>query len=210
MLADAGVDVVSLANNHSLDYGPAAMAETITRLRAAGVEPVGAGANRAVALAPAERMVQGQRVAILAASQIIPTMAWVASDRHPGIASAGKHVLDDNTRRLAAAVRAARATHDVVIVVLHWGIEGSPCPSDIQRRWAAFLAPVGGHAGPRRPPPRVAADRPRRRRAGAGLTAYSAGNFIWDPRIGDSADTGVVEVAFDGARIAGTGSIRTG
>ena len=207
-LAGAGVDVVSLANNHAIDYGKPAMAETIARLRAAKVAPVGAGENLKEALTPVQLTIGGQRVAILAASQIIPSGSWVAGRFQAGIASAGKHVIDRNTENLLQAVRSAKAANDVVLVVLHWGIEGDFCPSGVQRKLGAQLraagatAVLGAHPHVLQP---IVVDEGRANSAapGKGLIAYSMGNFIWDPRGGASGETGLLELKFTGAELAG-------
>ena len=85
-------------------------------------------------------------IAVLAASQIIPAASWVASANHAGIASAGKHRFDQNTVRLLAAVTEAKRANDVVIVIMHWGIEGDPCPSPIQMQLGTQLAKAGATA----------------------------------------------------------------
>ncbi len=199
----AGVDVGSLANNHALDFGPQALIETIDNLRAAGVEPVGAGADLAAALQPAEFVINDVRVAVLAGSQIIPDGGWPATGSRAGIVSAGKHVIDAHSDNLLNAVRAARVTHDVVLVVMHWGIEGDPCPSTIQRRLGALLraagatAVLGAHPHILQP---IVTDPIS---GGEGLVAYSLGNFIWDPRTGATADSGVLQLQFEGAHLVG-------
>jgi poly-gamma-glutamate capsule biosynthesis protein CapA/YwtB (metallophosphatase superfamily) len=208
-LSAAGVDVVSLANNHAIDYGKPAMLETIARLREAKVTPVGAGRNLKEALTPAELIVGGQRVAVLGASQIIPAGTWVATSSQAGIASAGKHVIDSNTENLLNAVRAAKATNDVVLVVMHWGIEGDVCPSAIQRslgarlRAAGATAVLGAHPHVLQPivvdvKGSASAQSPDR-----SLIAYSMGNFIWDPRNGATGETGLLELRFNGADLVG-------
>lgn len=198
-IAAAGIDVVSLANNHTLDFGVSALLDTRAYLQRAGVQSVGAGSSRAEALMAAEFTIKGTRVAVLGASQIIPPGAWVATDARPGIASAGKHVIDDNTRQLLRAVTNAKLSNDIVFVVMHWGIEGSPCPSPVQTtlakqlRSAGATAVLGAHPHVLQP---IVADT-------SGLTAYSLGNFIWDPRGGATGDTGVLELQFDGASFVG-------
>jgi Bacterial capsule synthesis protein PGA_cap len=207
-LAEAGVDVVSLANNHAIDYGKPAMLETIARLRAAKVTPVGAGENLKEALTPVQLTIRGQRVAVLAASQIIPAGSWVAGRFQAGIASAGKHVIDRNTENLLQAVRDAKAANDVVFVVLHWGIEGDFCPSGVQRKLGAQLraagatAVLGAHPHVLQP---IVVDDGRASSAapGKGLIAYSMGNFIWDPRSGASGETGLLELKFTGSDLTG-------
>ena len=202
-LADAGVDVGSLANNHALDFGQQALLDTIDNLRGAGVEPIGAGADLAAALQPAELVIEGVRVAVLAGSQIIPSGAWLATSDRAGIVSAGKHVIDVHSDNLLKAVRAARATHEVVLVVMHWGIEGDPCPSTVQRRLGALLRAAGATAvlgaHPHILQPIVTDSTPN----GEGLVAYSLGNFIWDPRSGGTADTGLLQLQFKGALLVG-------
>lgn len=197
----AGIDVVSLANNHTLDFGVDALNDTIANLDRVAVAHVGAGTSIDDALAPAEFAINATSVAVLGASQIIPNGSWVATPTRPGIASAGKHTINRETRQLLDAVRRARNTNDVVIVVLHWGIEGDPCPSGVQRDLGAQLvragatAVLGAHPHVLQPIVRMpTAD-------GDALVAYSLGNFIWDPRGGATADTGVVELRFDGARL---------
>jgi hypothetical protein len=198
----AGIDVVSLANNHTLDFGLDALNDTIANLDRVDVAHVGAGRSVSEALAPVEFEINSTAVAVLGASQIIPNGAWPATPIRPGIASAGKHVINRETRQLLDAVQRARTTNDVVIVVLHWGIEGDPCPSGVQRELATQLvragatAVLGAHPHILQPIVRVPG------LTGDALVAYSLGNFIWDPRGGATADTGVVELRFDGGRLA--------
>lgn len=191
-MAAASIDVGSLGNNHSLDYGLDALFETTANLRSAGVAPVGGGANEGEAYAPASFDIAGVRVAVIGASRVLPRVEWAARDG-PGLASA----YDED--RLVAAVRGAKASHDVVIVMVHWGEEGAPCPNDDQRRLGGALLRAGASvllgSHPHVLQPVV--------RRPAGLIAYSLGNFVWHPRSGRAAETGVLEVRFEGARIAG-------
>lgn len=198
-LRAAGVDIVSLANNHSLDFGQVGLDDTISALSDAGVESVGGGDNLAAAVEPIHRTVAGVRVAIFGVSQVIPDPKWVATPDRFGVASAGKNVIDDATLQLLAAVQQARATDDVVIVMMHWGKEKQTCPTEVQTRTAALLrkagttAVVGAHPHVLQP---IVRD-------GDGVVAYSIGNFIWDPRGGLSADTGIIELNFTGTSFTG-------
>lgn len=191
-LAEAGVDVANLANNHSLDFGQDAMLETLTHLRAAGVEPVGAGTQAEAAYAPARMTVAGVKVAVIGASRVLPRRDWAAGEA-PGVASAY------DERRLVAAVSAARADADVVIVAVHWGREGSPCPEPVQERLGAALLAAGASvvvgSHPHVLQPVVADER--------GVLAYSLGNFVFHRRRGATGDSGVLEVRFSGARVVG-------
>ena len=207
-LAAAGVDLVSLANNHSLDFGLDALDDTIANLERVEVAHVGAGRSLANALTPAEFEINGTTVAVLGASQIIPNGAWPATPTRAGIASAGKHTINRETEQLLNAVRSAKATNDVVIVIMHWGIEGDPCPSAVQRqlgrqlRDSGVTAVLGAH--PHILQPIVRDDRPLPDGSvDAGVIAYSLGNFIWDPRSGATGDTGTVQLRFTGPELVG-------
>ena len=202
-LAQVGIDVVSLANNHSLDFGIEALDDTIDNLDRVNVSHVGAGRNLSEALAPAEFEIAGTTVAVLGASQIIPNGAWLATPTRPGIASAGKHAINRQTQELLAAVRTAKATNDVVIVILHWGIEGDPCPSAVQQKLGRLLVDAGASAVLGAHPHILQPVVPVTTLDGDAVIAYSLGNFIWDPRGGPTGDTGVLQLRFDGARLVG-------
>ena len=202
-IARAGVDVVSLANNHSLDFGLDALDDTVDNLARVGVAHVGAGRNLAEALAPAEFTIGATTVAVLGASQIIPSGAWPATATRPGIASAGKHTINRETQELLSAVRIAKRTNDVVVVVMHWGIEGNPCPSPVQQKLGRILVDAGATAVLGAHPHILQPVVPVTTPAGDAVIAYSLGNFIWDPRSGATGETGVLELRFDGPKLVG-------
>ncbi len=139
-LKNAGVDVVTMANNHGMDYGADGLADSLAASRQAGVPVVGAGVDETAAYAPYIASVKGRRVVIIGATQVLDdnlVTAWTAGPGKPGLASA------KNEGRLTAAVRAARAHADVVVVDLHWGTELIQCPTLRQRTLAAELAEAG-------------------------------------------------------------------
>ncbi|MCH7512123.1 MAG: CapA family protein [Chloroflexi bacterium] len=191
-MAAAGVDVGNLGNNHSLDFGRAALLDTISNLQAAGVAPVGGGANQAEAYAPASFEIEGVRVAVLGLSHVVPFLSWEAGDG-TGVASAFQE------ERALEAVRAAKAAHDVVIVMIHWGFEGWTCPNVFQLRFGDSLIEAGASVvlgtHPHVLQPIVERD--------GGIIAYSLGNFVWAPRSGPAGETGVLEVQFEGAQLSG-------
>ena len=162
-------DAVSLANNHSGDYGRAALTETIALLDGAGVRRFGGGRNLVEAHAPLWIERKGLRIAVLGYNEFKPRVFEAGAD-HPGIAwSEDSHVIAD--------IRAARkAGADLVIPFMHWGWEREPKPSARQRALARRMidagaaAVVGGH-------PHVT--------QGAELyrgrpIVYSLGNFVFD------------------------------
>jgi poly-gamma-glutamate synthesis protein (capsule biosynthesis protein) len=137
-LRDAGVDVVTLANNHVLDYGQAGLADTLAAVRAAKLPYVGIGENATQAWAPYLVSIKGVKIAILGVSQVAELQStWVAKDSRPGEA----HAVD--LTRTLAAVRAARQRADVVLVFMHWGTEGNSCPNAAQKSLAPKLAAAG-------------------------------------------------------------------
>lgn len=168
-MRNAGVDVVSLANNHSLDYGPEALLDTMAHLRAAGIASVGAGANDAEAWSPHVVTAKGIRVAFVAASRVIPHESWAVTADRPGIATAY------SDRRLLSEVRRAGEVADVVVVSVHWGVERTSTPEEYQVTLGRRLVDAGatvviGHH------PHVLQPVVRYR---GGIIAYSLGNFVF-------------------------------
>ncbi len=183
-LRDAGVDLVTMANNHVLDYGQAGLADTLAAARAARFPYVGIGADAAAAWAPYVTTVKGMKIAVVGVSQVAElASSWVATDSRPGEANA----IDLN--RTLAAVRAARRLAPTVIVFMHWGTEGEACPDPNQLSLAPKLAAagasiiIGAHA---------------HMLQGSGwlghtFVAYGMGNFLWWENSYSTA-TGVLEL----------------
>lgn len=161
-------DAVSVANNHSGDYGPAAFAQMLARLEGARVGYFGGGrdlsrAHRAIVL---QR--HGLRIALLGYNEFMPRSFEAGADR-PGIAwSEDEHLRIDIAR--------ARERADLVIVFMHWGWEYEPKANARQRSLARLAidagadAVVGGH-------PHVTQDIERHR---GRPIFYSLGNFVFD------------------------------
>jgi poly-gamma-glutamate synthesis protein (capsule biosynthesis protein) len=150
-LRDAGVDLVTMANNHGLDYGPVSVPDALAASAETGLPVVGIGENAAQAFAPFVTTVNGQRIAFLGATAVMDRAlisSWSATDTQAGVATA----LDGANDRIVAAVRAIRPQVDTVVVDLHYGSDLQTCPTDIQRNVAADLVAagadvvVGGHA----------------------------------------------------------------
>jgi len=189
---DAGVDVVSLANNHIRNFGSLGVTQTIANVRAAGLIPVGAGANLDAANAPAWFTIDGVRVAILA-FDAINLAANGATASRPGAAP-----LD--LARAGADIRAARAAGaQVVIVVPHWGVEYTAAATAAQRAAAAALIADGADV--------ILGSHPHwagaMEQIGNGIVVYSMGDFIFDLDRSEQTDEGlIVELTFDGGRLA--------
>lgn len=185
-IAAAGLDVLSLANNHALDFGSEALSDTVRRLQEKGLRAVGAGPGSAAA-DPVFISCNGVTVAFLAASDFPGS---VASSTTWTVSRLGH-------RLLPARIRAARQRADAVVVSLHWGVELSSVPTGAQRRWARRLARSGadlilGHG------PHVLQGEER---IGKALVAYSLGNFVFQGTGADTRDSAVLEVSLSTAGV---------
>jgi poly-gamma-glutamate synthesis protein (capsule biosynthesis protein) len=139
-LRGSGVDVVTMANNHAMDYGVTGLRDTLSAAQAANFPVVGIGADETAAFQPYKVTVRGQRIAIIGATRVLDdnlAAAWTAGPGKPGLASA------KDMTRLLAAVRAARADADTVVVDLHWGVETHSCPGADQTGIVPELVDAG-------------------------------------------------------------------
>lgn len=190
----AGVDVVSAANNHGMDFGLPSLMETLAAEAASGFPVIGIGRDETEAYAPYLADVRGQQIAVIGATQVLDGSlieSWTAGPAKPGLASAKR------VDRLVAEVQAARAVADTVVVFLHWGIEGRTCPSTVQQELAVQLVAagadviVGGHAH------RVQGAG----RMGNAVVNFGLGNFAFYSASGEGARTGIFEVTITGRRV---------
>lgn len=126
-LCDMGIDLVTLANNHSLDYGADALVDTFDTLDGAGVRYVGAGASkeRAMELQVFEK--KGKKIGFLAASRVIPVVEWNVENAVPGV-----FTTYDGTA-LCGEIKKAKEMCDFVAVYVHWGVERDEYPQEYQR-----------------------------------------------------------------------------
>lgn len=136
-LAELGVDAVTLANNHALDYGPEALLDTLTHLHAAGIAAAGAGADDELARTPVPVCCADLQVRLVAFSD--HPAAYAAAPERPGIAFADLRA--GVPQWLDAAVR--RPGEDFVLVTPHWGPNMATCPGERIRRAAERLHAAG-------------------------------------------------------------------
>ncbi|MPZ18385.1 MAG: hypothetical protein GEV06_10800 [Luteitalea sp.] len=168
VLREAGIGLVTLANNHTMDYGPDGLRSTIQALTEAGIQFVGAGLDSTQACAPALVDVRGLRVACLGRTAVIVDAPTRAGRRTPGIAW-----LDHDETR--SAIRRCRQQADLVLLLLHWGLEEYRYPSPAQRRLARDLAGVGADVIVGHHPHVVQGIE----RIGSSVVVYSLGNFLF-------------------------------
>ncbi|GLC81319.1 CapA family protein [Lacrimispora brassicae] len=127
MMNEIGVDMVTLANNHSLDYGTDALVDTCTALDGAGIRYVGAGPNMNRARQLETMEVNGKTIGFLGASRVYPDTNWVANSKKPGMVSGYDPTI------LLEEVKKARESCDYVVVYVHWGVERDEKPQEYQR-----------------------------------------------------------------------------
>lgn len=150
VLGAAGINCVSLANNHALDFGYEGLADTLQVLSAAQIAHAGAGMDAAAAFAPALAAVRGLKIAVLAFTDNEPQ--WEAGESTPGIAYVPIDFEEDRARRLFAAITAARSRSDLVIVAAHWGPNWGYTPPPRHVPFAHRMIDLGadvifGHSG---------------------------------------------------------------
>lgn len=185
----AGIDLVSIANNHTLDYGQVGLIDTLESATAAKMPVVGAGRNVVEAYEPYVTTVKGVRIGVVGLSQVRELAEqWKPTATRPGIAMAFDMELS------TAAVKKARSVSDLVIVYLHWGTEGSNCPNGDQKNAARALAEAGAHiiVGTHAHVPQGDGF------VGSTYVHYGLGNFLWyGPS--KSTDTGLLSVTVSDA-----------
>jgi poly-gamma-glutamate synthesis protein (capsule biosynthesis protein) len=139
-LKSASVTVASEANDHAVDCGTTALTQTISIGSAANFPIIGIGHNDTEAFAPYRVTINGQRIAVISADQVVdPTLTslWTATSTQPGVASAV------DPTELVHAVQQARRTSDTVVVYLRWGTEVATCPNQSQEPLAQQLVNAG-------------------------------------------------------------------
>lgn len=144
IIGDLGIDVVTMANNHGMDYGDEGLRMTSQALDASGVAHVGFGRNLVDSFAPVVKEFQDAKVAYIGVTTTLPNGSGAGPSR-PGLAGVrvfSKFVLDGVTIEespgmapyvetstykpdeevLLQTIRDAKAKADVVLVAIHWGV----------------------------------------------------------------------------------------
>ena len=189
-LKSAGFNVVSLANNHTLDYGPDGLVDTIQALDKAGIAHTGAGANLHEARRPVIFKAADKRIAILAYSLTLPENFY-AGHKTPGTAFGHEAFI-------RADVVGARGQADIVLVSFHWGQEGKTSLREYQTRLgrlaidAGAVAVIGHH-------PHILQGVERYKE---GVILYSLGNFTFGSYSNQAKVSAVAELTFTDEHLA--------
>jgi capsule synthesis protein PGA_cap len=189
-LKDAGIDWVSLANNHIGDQGRLGVVQTMANLDKQGIKHGGAGNTFDEANTATLMDVGGVTVGILGMDQIAPR--YNATDDAAGSA----RITNANLKRDIKAARKAGA--DVVIVFPHWGIEYRAEPVDSQVRLAHQAIDAGADM--------IIGNHPHWPEAMEVYKGkpiwYALGNFVFDQTWSDHTMEGItLELTFDGRRL---------
>ncbi len=177
-----GFDVVSVANNHTLDYGREALTDTISALTDAGLTPVGAGHNRSEACKLQVIRRKSLKIGILAYSDM-PSDGVVRLSDRPTIAGLEPDELE-------AQIKSASRQCDTLVVSFHWGVEYMKKPTEHQQAIARQCIDAGadliiGHHPHVLQPTEVYKGKP---------IIYSAGSFVWDSRIFGANKSAIYEI----------------
>lgn len=125
-LAEAGIDLVNLANNHVMDYGTEGLLDTLDYLDRAKISRVGAGRDAAEAFKPVIIEKKGIKIAFLSYSRVVPDHSWKAGVNKPGVADTYNYTLP------VESIKQASRQADLVVVIAHWGLERKDRPEAYQ------------------------------------------------------------------------------
>ncbi|WP_426983678.1 CapA family protein [Brevibacillus borstelensis] len=128
-LANAGFDVVNLANNHTMDYGMDAFLDTMQHLRENDIAYVGGGKAEEEAFAPCIQTIKGKKVAIIGLSRVLPNQKWFAGKNKAGLAHAYSR------EPMLGYVRKAVEESDITIAIMHWNLGTRTTLSRTPARW---------------------------------------------------------------------------
>lgn len=191
LLADVGIDIVSVANNHIMDYGLAALSDTLAHLDSAGIRHVGAGRNLQEARRGAIMEANGLKVGFLAYSDF-HDIFWSFEERFTFAATGSRAGMAPAiTSLMVEDVRRIRKAADFVVVSVHWGQEYMRFPDSLQVDRAHALVDAGadvvlGHH------PHVL--QPVECYKGA-IIFYSLGNFVFDQEAEKETESMVATVS---------------
>lgn len=189
-LKRVGFNVASVANNHTYDYGAKGFADTLQNLRSAGITYVGGGVNSRSAYHGRVYTIRGVRIGILGFAKVNGGPASIAKKDKPGITDGY------DAQSTEDAITHLRKLSDVLIILTHWGEEGSFCIRNYEvssaKKWISLGADaiIGSHTHTVQPITYV--DKK--------LVAYSLGNFIFYSSHIENRSTGILKLRINAKR----------
>ncbi|MFD2446673.1 CapA family protein [Bacillus sp. CGMCC 1.16607] len=184
-IKNAGFQLVSLANNHSMDYQTQGFRDTIASLKKYKLDYVGGGLNATEAYSAKTYELKGKKIKILAFSRVLPDYSWVATATKPGLANGYDLSL------INSSIKKEKQHADYVFVYIHWGVETNRKPENYQRQWAKSMIDAGADG--------IVGSHPHVLQGfeyykGKPI-AYSIGNFLFPDYVrGDKAQTGILHL----------------
>jgi len=183
-LRSAGFNVATVANNHSYDFGEKGFLGTLQALDKAGIKYVGGGVNSAIAYQGQVFTFKGIRIGVLGLAKVNGGPASIAGKEKPGTTNGY------DAASTESAITAIKKVSDIVIVLVHWGEEGSFCPRSSEiasaKKWQSLGADiiVGSHTHTLQ---QVELKENK-------LIAYSMGNFIFYSNQLENRTTGILKI----------------
>lgn len=185
-MKEAGIDIVSLANNHSLDYGRDGFLDTLNHLDKYEIKRVGGGKNKKEAIEGIIVEKNGIKVGILSFSRVVPDVKWYATDKRAGIVGA----YDVHIKEVVNRIEEMKKEADILVLSIHWGVELSTSPRKQEIELARRLVDAGadiimGHHPHVLQGIEVYKGRP---------IFYSLGNFVFSTKNGLTSNTIIGQV----------------
>lgn len=183
-LRDVGFNVASVANNHSYDFGEQGFLDTLNNLHRADISHVGGGMNRDIAYQGEIYSVNGLKIGVLGIAKVNGGPLSIAGKDKAGTTNGYDSI---STER---AISDLRKVSDILILLPHWGEEGSFCPRDWEiasaKKWQSLGADiiVGSHTHTLQ---QIELKENR-------LIAYSMGNFIFYSKKLENRTTGILKI----------------
>lgn len=162
---------MSIANNHTLDYGRAAFVETMKNLKENGISYGGGGHNKKEAAEGVIIEKKGLKIGFIAFTSVIPNVDWYAGEKRPGIIGAYKV----HEAEVLAAVSGLDSKCDILVVSVHWGKEGTATVREREAELAHKLVDAGAEVVMGHHPHVVQSFELYKDK----LILYSLGNFIF-------------------------------
>lgn len=127
LMNEMGIDIVTMANNHILDFGPEGITDSIAALTEAGIRYVGVGEDLNEAKKLEVMEVKGRKIGFLGTSRVYMAASWAAGVDHPGVFSTYDPAM------AVEEIKKARELVDYLVVYVHWGVERETTPKEYQR-----------------------------------------------------------------------------